>query len=308
MMRNDKGQFIEGSEPWNKGITGEELNLAILFKRFRDFQNLKGSIRCKVCGRAFHRITLTHLEKHGLTMKEYRKRYPEAPYISEVEREKHSRMMLELGDDNWAKLPEVRDKNSKALKLLFSDKTNHPMYGKHHTPATIRKISEANTGVPSHRKGKTYEEEYGSERAKEIIQKIKNSMPDLTGENSPLFGVISYPKSYFAEGLGHMVRSSWEERVLMGFKRRGIEYIGYEPKRFEFMFKGTKTSYTPDTILGDGTIVEIKGPVFEETIERLRAFREQYPEKKIWIITGSQGRERIPESCYEKLTKVEDFL
>lgn len=307
-MRDKMGRFTSKSTPWNKGINTEQYHQAVLFKNFRDFMRLNHCIVCRVCGAPLRRITHTHLKFHNLTVKKYREIYPNAPLMSEEEKQRISDRMIKLGDKNWCKKPEVRKKNSQSLKEWFSNKENHPLYGKHRTPETIKKISKSRTNVPSHRKGMTYEQEYGKRRANEIIQKIKDNMPDMSGKNSPLYGTRNYPKPYLVEELGHVVRSSWEERVLLGFKKRGIKTLGYEPRTFEFIENGRETTYTPDTILEDGTLVEVKGPVFYRTIERLRAFKEQYPDKKLWIITGDQGEERLTEECYDKLTRVEEFM
>jgi hypothetical protein len=50
----------------------------------------------------------------------------------------------------------------------------NPFYGKHHSLSSINKISQKNKGKRSWLTGKTFEEAYGIERAKEIKQKNKN--------------------------------------------------------------------------------------------------------------------------------------
>lgn len=39
-------------------------------------------IECEICHRMYHFITATHLQKHGISLKEYRKRFPDAPIRS----------------------------------------------------------------------------------------------------------------------------------------------------------------------------------------------------------------------------------
>jgi len=39
-------------------------------------------IECEICHEQFHFITATHLGKHGITLKEYRERFPDAPIRS----------------------------------------------------------------------------------------------------------------------------------------------------------------------------------------------------------------------------------
>lgn len=61
---------------------------------------------------------------------------------------------------------------------------NNPMYGKHLSEKTKIKLSKNQKGRKSHRKGKTFEEEYGKERAKEI--RIKMS---ITIKNRRMFHI-----------------------------------------------------------------------------------------------------------------------
>ncbi len=60
-------------------------------------------------------------------------------------------------------------------------------YGKHHSEATKKKISENKIGKSSERKGKTAEEIYGTIEAKKWREKISNSRKGkLVGENNPM--------------------------------------------------------------------------------------------------------------------------
>ena len=75
---------------------------------------------------------------------------------------------------------ETRKKQSESLKgRVVSDKTRLKISksntGKIRSEETKRKLSLINIGHISPRKGKSYEEEYGFEKAKKIKQKVKNS-------------------------------------------------------------------------------------------------------------------------------------
>ena len=65
---------------------------------------------------------------------------------------------------------------------------NNPFYGRTHSPETVAKIIAANKGKTPHNKGKTYEEQFGKEKAMELKQKcINNNVPvdqidKITGE------------------------------------------------------------------------------------------------------------------------------
>lgn len=73
---------------------------------------------------------------------------------------------------------ESRKIMSEKSKERTSNPTNNPMYGKKHKESTKQKMSVQ-------RKGLTYEDRYGKERAEEI--KLKASQK-LSGCNNPLFG------------------------------------------------------------------------------------------------------------------------
>lgn len=63
---------------------------------------------------------------------------------------------------------------------------NNPFFGKTHKQETIDKIIKANKGKTAYNKGKTYEEQFGEEKAKEMKKRcINNAVPciqyDLNG-------------------------------------------------------------------------------------------------------------------------------
>jgi len=107
---------------------------------------MKDYVICKVCNKKFKRITNTHLKKHEITVEEYKRMFPKVPIISE----------------------EMRDLYS----IKFKGE-NNPMYGKKRPD--LSKLCKA-------RKGKTWEEIYGEEKAKEL-KKLKS---ELFKNNNPM--------------------------------------------------------------------------------------------------------------------------
>lgn len=104
-------------------------------------------------------------------------------------------------------------------------------------------------------------------------------------ENGP-----TWPEPYYCEKLGHNVRSSWEEEIGLLLKENGIDYLGYEVKTFEFGGR----SYTPDYIIDDKRVLEVKGYLTNKDFKRYQKFTEAYPELT-FIIVG--GPKRCEELC-----------
>ena len=111
---------------------------------------------------------------------------------------------------NPAKLPEVREKIRKATKKRMSNPENTPMYGKHHTEETKKKISEirkckkikwtdeARRKMSEQRKGKKGYK-MSDETKKKLSEIAKKRFADprnnpmygdhrFAGENNPMFG------------------------------------------------------------------------------------------------------------------------
>lgn len=88
---------------------------------------------------------------------------------------------------NPAKLPEVREKIRKAAKKRMSNPENNPMYGKHFSEETKRKMSESQRGEKSWMWGRRGElcHNYGRKLTKEQKEKLSKL---LSGKNNPNFG------------------------------------------------------------------------------------------------------------------------
>jgi len=103
----------------------------------------------------------------------------------------HSEWMR--GENNPSKRLEVREKLSKKLKgRIISEESNEKrrkaMKGRRKGPQSEehkKKISESLEGRSSKRKGKTYEELFGEEKAKEWRKKQSEG---VKGEKNPMFG------------------------------------------------------------------------------------------------------------------------
>ena len=148
---------------------------------------------------------------------------------------------------------------------------------------TAEKISKALTG-------RTFEEVYGTEKAKEVKEKISQRS---RGKNNPMFGKpCPHRKGGFRKDLGHYVRSTWEADFARILKLHNLNYQ-YEPKTFQL----TKTNgeimhYTPDFYVpSKNTFYEIKGFLRDLDAEKLELFQGQYPEQNLVIINKTKFAE-----------------
>lgn len=108
---------------------------------------------------------------------------------------------------------------------------------------------------------------------------------DSRGENSPSYGKINHAIGAWYKTLHCEVwfRSQWEYAVAIYLDNQGEKWR-YEPKAFEIVIDGKKTTYTPDFYLVDkDQYVEVKGYWRSTYIKKHKAFRETYPGAKIEI-------------------------
>lgn len=100
---------------------------------------------------------------------------------------------------------ETRKVMSEKAKKRLSDPKNNSMYGKHHSEETKQKISNKKKGI-------SYEERYGTERANEIRKKASIK---LSGKNNPNYGKPGMPGE-----LNPMKREDVKLKHLESIKKR----------------------------------------------------------------------------------------
>jgi DNA polymerase III alpha subunit len=143
-------------------------------------------------------------------------------------------------------------------------------------------------------RGKSFEETFGSERAAEIKAKMSARS---RGEGNPMYGRsqrgrTAYSAAGLREDLGHYVRSSWEADFARVLKYLGTPYQ-YEPRRFTLSrADGSTLTYAPDFFVPEARcFYEIKGWMDERSAEKIRLFREQYPDETLVVIDKTQFAE-----------------
>lgn len=93
-----------------------------------------------------------------------------------------------------------------------------------------------------------------------------------SGDKNPSYGKIYYPKIIKDNRLNHIVRSSWELSISLLFIDNNINYE-YEYKTFKL----NNSTYTPDFYLPDYNLyIEVKGPVYDKQIIKMKEFVEKY--------------------------------
>ncbi|HEV7889300.1 MAG TPA: DNA polymerase III subunit alpha, partial [Pyrinomonadaceae bacterium] len=143
-------------------------------------------------------------------------------------------------------------------------------------------------------RGKTFEEIFGPERA--AARRAKLSARN-SGEGNPMYGrsqqgPMAYSAAGFREDLGHYVRSSWEADFARVLNHMGVGYE-YEARRFTLSrADGSKLTYAPDFFVPEsGLFYEIKGWMDDRSAEKIRLFREQYPEQTLVVIDKTRFAE-----------------
>ncbi|MBU3913457.1 MAG: hypothetical protein KKE50_05180 [Nanoarchaeota archaeon] len=161
------------------------------------------------------------------------------------------------------------------------------------------------------RKGKTYEEIMGKEKAQEFKKKLSdimkqrflgksNPMYGRSGELNPHFGKpAAHGKNTFRDDLSHFCHSKWEAnycRYLLWTNKR----YKYEPKTFILALPdGKKTGYTPDFFVENEGWQELKGWENRSETKKWEIFQQQYPNEKFELISRDK---------YKNIEKLYKFI
>jgi len=84
-------QYSKGQTPWNKGLSTQEYKEIALINKFKSFLELPDKVPCMICGALLHYVNQTHLDRHGVTSRKYRERFPKARIMSKKMKRKPSR-------------------------------------------------------------------------------------------------------------------------------------------------------------------------------------------------------------------------
>ncbi len=92
---------------------------------------------------------------------------------------------------------------------------------------------------------------------------------------------------YVPDHLDHKVRSTYEEEIADILLDEDVEYE-YEPESSVFEY-GTDRTYTPDFVT-DQYVIEVKGYVYSNEVEKAEIAMEQLDHKKYVVIQASGSK------------------
>lgn len=194
----------------------------------------------------------------------------------------------------------------RTLQIIEWHKTHdHPLLGIPRPQSVKDAISKAHKGIPCSEEVKNNLREkftgsgnpfYGKQHSKESLEKMsKASRKNVRrGKDSNFYGK-HYPAKYITyiakHGKTYKFKSTWEYKTALYFEQNNIKW-DYEPRFFEIKYtyegKDFEGSYTPDFLLEDGSYWEIKGYFWKDSEAKFNAFKIQYPNIKIKLMTKKE--------------------
>jgi len=115
----------------------------------------------------------------------------------------------------------------------------------------------------------------------------------------------TFATARFSDKHGHLIRSTWEDRLFGFLILNGVVYK-YEPEKFEVFPGGIKKNYWPDArIEGTNIYLECKGWFDKESIEKMSEFRKSYPRFRLFCVAGR--RSVLNYECFDEVFMIEDL-
>tara|TARA_X000001382_G_scaffold101953_1_gene76651 strand:- start:8713 stop:9129 length:417 start_codon:yes stop_codon:yes gene_type:complete len=82
-------------------------------------------------------------------------------------------------------------------------------------------------------------------------------------------------------------RSGLEHRVWKNLKQRHVTGCAYETLKVDYVIPATNHTYTPDIILPNGIVIEVKGRLVKADRDKHLLIKEQHPELDIRFLFQS---------------------
>ena len=277
-------------------------------------------IPCQVCGKKFKQIHHRHVKRHGLTIEQYKSKFPDAPINSEAS--SNRRRQAVIGREiTWA------DKISAGVKKSWDEnafqgrtgiplgeesrnKLSEKLKGHEVSEETRVKIGLAGLGRTPWNKDLTKDDD---DRLLSVSEKIRewnkeHMTPDMRQKISQSLkrryanGMkIPHSKGSKRKDLNRYFRSTWEANYARILNYNNVEWE-YETKHFSLLDDGEIVAvYTPDFWIDKW--IEIKGHAdaadtwtcncsrCDRDKLKMMLFAEQYPDEKIEMIGKKEYRE-----------------
>lgn len=212
---------------------------------------LAEKIECKICGKMLKRVGGPHLKQHGVSLQEYKARFPDTPTVSSVTRELYTEAGGRGGRACWSN-PTNRENHSKRLAELNKRMWKDPFHRERMTEAS-RRGGRNSGGGP----GFNWDD-----------PEFRNKMKKVQSRNMTRLNAKQWKDPKHREAICRVLKSNMlsgmqadrpnklEMRFYEIALQAGID-VTYTDHRFWKQLKGGR-SITPDFMVGD-LVIEIYG-------------------------------------------------
>lgn len=160
---------------------------------------------------------------------------------------------------------------TEAMQSIDMSGSNNSMYGRELSDETKAKIGKSVS--------ETLDRPGGAFGPGGPSDETRRRMSESAKERIKRDGVYT-PNQFYSEGLGHHVRSGWEEAVGLV-----LDEYTYEP-RYDIVVDGDERSYFPDFETEDA-VIEVSGFMMDSKRQKLEAFMDAVD--KTFILVGCNG-------------------
>lgn len=222
---------------------------------------MKETIRCPICGKEFELLSY-HLRKHNITVKDFKKIYPDVKLVTDSMHEKNSKRMREISNR-----PEVKENVSKTSKSRWSDESfRKKMEIVHKEVQSDKNLQERKSKALK----KTWEnpefrediinKQLEAQKRPEVKER-KSEAGKRNWENPEYRSKIRKHRSVrvLDDGTEMIFASSWEVDVSIFLDEMKIPWK-YEFRTFDYKTRdGKDHKYFPDFYIEDGDFyLEVK--------------------------------------------------
>ncbi len=219
---------------------------------------------CRECGKQFKRITGPHVRTHGMSLQDYRDKYP------------NDITCLKLTEDHKRKISEA--KMGTVVPESVRKRIAKTLSNNEEVVNRLKKINTNRIGKPL------------SESAKIKLSKFHLGKT-LTKEHRRKLSLAHKPngfgrRKWSYEGKNGIIpmRSKWEVRVANYLDKNDYDWK-YEIQTFDLEY----STYTPDFFIMEGDkivkVIEVKGWLRDKDALKIERFIETYPEipHELWL-------------------------